>query len=258
MHTGATIAHVDCAVRRPSGQCVAEPQCPEAQVLLDGICVALRSVVPDDVSGALVSNAHTDRGGNLVVYEHIPRRPDLSADYDRYEYPTQPWGGHTVTSGYDLGRSDASQRRGPDFTAVGHGGVDLPQDRGAPVRVLALRAQQGDAEVVYAGHLFGTTVVLSHVIREQNTTRTYLSLHGHLDNIAPGIHKGQIVTAGTVLGFVGDTGAEGIVHLHYEIRLVRAGINPARVDRPTDLVAQNVSVPCDPRNVLPLRSGPIR
>lgn len=225
---------------------------------MDGICLALRSVAPDDVSGAVVSNSHTDRQGNLVVYEHIPRRPDLPSEYDRYEYPTLPWGGRTVTSGYDLGRSDSAQRRGPDFSAVGHGGVDLPQDRGAPVRVLSLRGQQGDAEVVYAGHLFGTTVILSHVLREGNSTRTYLALHGHLDGIAPNIRKGASVTPGTVIGFVGDTGAEGIVHLHYEIRLVRPGVNPARVDNPGDLVAQNVSVPCDPRNVLPMRTTPLR
>ena len=151
-----TLGVFRCAARRPSGECIQAAVCPPGQVSLNTVCVALRSVAPDDVTGSLVSNSHTDRGGNLVVYEHIPRRPDLPIAYDRYEYPTLPWGGHTVTSGYDLGRVDSSQRRGPDFSAVGHGGVDLPQDRGAPVRVISLRGQQGEAEVVYAGHLFGT------------------------------------------------------------------------------------------------------
>jgi murein DD-endopeptidase MepM/ murein hydrolase activator NlpD len=168
-------------------------------------------------------------------------------------YPTEPWGGQTVSSGYDLGRPDALQRRGAELSAIGHGGVDLPQERGAPVRAVALRGQQGDAELLYAGPLFGNTVVLSHVVREGSSTRVYLALHGHLDAIAPGLRRGQSIPAGTLLGAVGDSGAEGVVHLHYEVRLVRPGVDPTRVDRPGALVDQSVSVPCDPRNVLPLR-----
>jgi murein DD-endopeptidase MepM/ murein hydrolase activator NlpD len=230
-----------------------EPPCPSGELPLDGICVAARAAaLDDDPSAGLESNAHTDRGGRLVVYEHIPRRPDLPAEYGRYLYPTEPWGGQTVSSGYDLGRPDALQRRGVDLTAIGHGGVDLPQDRGAPVRAVALRGQQGDAEVLAIGTLFGNTVILSHVVREGGSTRVYLALHGHLDGVAPGLRKGQSVPAGTLLGFVGDSGAEGVVHLHYETRLVRPGIDPARVDPIGSLSAQSVSVPCDPRNVLPL------
>lgn len=212
----------------------------------------------DEPSAGLVSNAHTDRSGRLVVYEHIPRRPDLPADYDRYVYPTEPWGGQTVSSGYDLGRPDALQRRGVDLTAIGHGGVDLPQERGAPVRAIALRGQQGDAEVLYIGPLFGNTVVLSHVVREGSTTRMYLSLHGHLDRFAPGLRQGQSVPPHTLIGFVGDSGSEGTVHLHYEIRLVRPGIDPSRIEPASALVEQSNSVPCDPRNVLPLRTTPTR
>jgi murein DD-endopeptidase MepM/ murein hydrolase activator NlpD len=200
----------------------------------------------------LESNSHTERSGRVVVYEHVPRRPDLPAEYDRYEYPTARYNGRSVASGYDLGQPDALQRRGAELSAVGHGGVDLPQERGAPVRAIALRGQQGDAEVVALGPLFGTTVVLSHAVREGNETRTYLSIHGHLDGIAPGLRAGERAPAGTLLGFVGDTEAEGFVHLHYEIRLVRPGVDPSRVEPRASLTSQSVSVPCDPRNVLPL------
>lgn len=247
-----------CAVRAPSGRCLPAPPCETAMLPIDGICVAARTEAMDDPSAGLESNAHTDRTGRLVVYEHVPRRPDLPADYDRYLYPTEPWGGQTVGSGYDLGRPDALQRRGVDLTAIGHGGVDLAQERGAPVRAVSLRGQQGDAEVLFVGALFGNTVVLSHVVREAGATRVYLALHGHLDGFAPGLRKGQSIASGTLLGFVGDSGAEGIVHLHYETRLVRPGIDPARIDRPNSLVEQSVSVPCDPRNVLPQRTEPIR
>jgi murein DD-endopeptidase MepM/ murein hydrolase activator NlpD len=155
----------------------------------------------EDRGATMETNAHVDRAGRRVVYEHLPRRPELPADYDRYVYPVAPYGGHTVTSGYDLDRRDEMQRRGETLRAVGHGGVDLPQERGSPVKVVSLRGEVGEPEVV----------------------------------------------------FVGDSGALGVVHLHYEVRLVRQGLDPMRVEPPQRLVDQEVSVPCDPRNVLPYR-----
>jgi murein DD-endopeptidase MepM/ murein hydrolase activator NlpD len=208
-----------------------------------------------EVEGAVAeTNAHVDRLGRRVVYEHLPRRPELPEDYDRYVYPTGPGlsGGHYVSSGYDLDRPDALQRRGEALSAVGHGGLDLPEARGAPVRVVALRGEVGDPLVVYVGVLFGTTVVLRHTVREHGRLRVYLSLHGHLDRPAPGLVPGHGLEPGAVLGFVGDSGALGVVHLHYEVRLLRPGVDPTRVE-PGRLTDQAVSIPCDPRNVLPLR-----
>jgi murein DD-endopeptidase MepM/ murein hydrolase activator NlpD len=209
---------------------------------------------PIDVSADVATNSHVDRSGHLVVYEHIPLRQDLPGDYGRYEYPVAPWHGRTtVSSGYDLGRPDALQRRGAELTAVGHGGLDLPQDRGAPVRAIALRGQTSEPEVLYVGPLFGNTVLLRYLLREGASLRSYLALYGHLDGAAPGLLRGQTVAPGTVVGFVGDSGAIGLVHLHYEVRLVRPGVDPERVQPPPSLLDQEVSVPCDPRNVLPLR-----
>lgn len=168
-----------------------------------------------------------------------------------YVYPLGP--GHTVSSGYDLDRPDGLQRRGATLHAVGHGAVDLPGERGEPVKVVSLRGETSDPEVVYVGPLFGNTVVLRHVVREGTVLRTYLALHGHLENAAVGMVRGLAVRPGTVLGYVGDSGALGIVHLHYETRLVRPGVDPMAVEPPGRLVDQEVSVPCDPRNVLPLR-----
>jgi len=219
----------------------------------DGVCVALGGDTGPDIDNPLVTNVHIDRLGRRVVYEHLPRRPELPADYDRYLYPVAASrSGQTVTSGYDLDRPDNQQRRGHTLAAVGHGGVDLPNLRGTPITTLRLRGESGDPQVVYVGWLFGNTVVLRHVVREGTATRTYLSLHGHLDAPNPMLTRGATVPAGALLGQMGDSGAEGIVHLHYEVRLVRSGVDPSRIEagRLTD---QSVSVPCDPRNVLPFR-----
>lgn len=46
-----------------------------------------------------------------------------------------------------------------------------------------------------------------------------LIFYAHLEEWAKGLHVGQIVEEGTILGKVGDTGnARGIPHLHFETR----------------------------------------
>lgn len=246
-----------CANRSLDGRCLPTPRCADGELDLDGICLPAHIDTTDEITPDLTTNSHVDRSGHLVVYEHIPRRPDLPAEYDRYMYPVSPYRGRTVMSGYDLGLPDALQRRGAELTHVGHGGVDLPQDRGAPVQAIALRGEVGDPVVFYTGHLFGTTVILLHVVREGGQLRSYIALHGHLDAIAPNLTRGQTVTAGTVIGFVGDTGAIGLIHLHYETRLVRPGLDPMHIEPPQNVVEQDNTVPCDPRNLLPMRTEAI-
>jgi murein DD-endopeptidase MepM/ murein hydrolase activator NlpD len=91
-------------------------------------------------------------------------------------------------------------------------------------------------------------------LREAGQVRDYVVLFGHLDAIAPGLASGATVKDGDVVGFVGDTGSPELVHLHFEVRRVRDGVDATkRAARPNDLVANDVSVVCDPRNVLPLR-----
>jgi hypothetical protein len=227
------------------------PGCP-AGTLPDGpVCVHLPSSLdlPDSPSAEA---GHHDRHGSWNVYEQIPRRPDRPADYEAYVYPIPAGlaGGRHVVSGYDLDRPDESQRRGHGLRAVGHGGVDLPQARGTPVRVVGLESQQGDAEVIYVGPLFGTTVVTRNAVREGGRLRDYLVLFGHLERPAPGLAPTARLHEGDVLGFVGDTGSPELVHLHLETRRVRDGVDASKVG-PGRLVDPSVSVVCDPRNVLP-------
>ena len=114
------------------------------------------------------SNAHHDKRGHWIVYDQIPRRPERPADYDAYRYPV-PCTRGCVVSGYDLDRPDDAQRRGRRLSHVGHGAVDLPQKKGTPITMVPLEHQEGDAEVVYVGPLFGTTVITRHALREGGT-----------------------------------------------------------------------------------------
>ena len=217
-------------------------------------CVRL---APGDDEGdpQVLANGHHDRSGQWVVYEQIPRRPERTADYDAYQYPIPPGlpGDKSVISGYDLDRPDNTQRRGKTLRAVGHGAVDLPQARGTRISMLRLEHQEGDAEVVYVGPLFGTTVVTRHALREGGQLHDYLLLFGHLEGPAPGLEKGRTLRDGELVGFVGDTGSPELVHLHLEARRVREGVDASKV-APGELLAAHVSIVCDPRNVLPLKA----
>jgi murein DD-endopeptidase MepM/ murein hydrolase activator NlpD len=155
-------------------------------------------------------------------------------------------------SGYDLDRDDALQRRGRRLSHVGHGAVDLPEPKGTPVTVVELEHQVGDADVVFVGPLFGTTVVTRHTVREAGHERDYLLVFGHLDAPGSTVRPGARLGAGDTVGFVGDTGSRELVHLHLEARRVRDGVDVAKLS-PEGLVASENTIVCDPRNVLPLK-----
>jgi murein DD-endopeptidase MepM/ murein hydrolase activator NlpD len=105
--------------------------------------------------------------------------------------------------------------------------------------------------VLEVGHLFGNSVVIHHTLREAGALREYLVIYGHLESAAPGLSHGQSLKAGALLGYVGDSGSPGVVHLHLEVRRAREGINAGQL--PLGQVNQNAkTVACDPRNVLQL------
>lgn len=234
---------------------LARTECPLGTAPDNDACVHLTRGADDGPLQPALPNAHREKSGRWAQYEQIPRLPDRPSDYDAYRYPI-PSGlpnGHYVVSGYDLDRPDPEQRRGRTLSHVGHGGVDLPQAKGTPVKNVALEHQEGDAEVLYTGPLFGTTVVTRHTLREGGRLRDYVVLFGHLDSIAAGLTAGAAVKEGDLVGAVGDTGSPSLVHLHYEVRRVREGVDLAKVPAGAQLLADSVSVVCDPRNVLPLK-----
>jgi murein DD-endopeptidase MepM/ murein hydrolase activator NlpD len=242
----------------PSGAAEAAETCPPGTLPDGTVCVHLPEGDDEGSELAEARNGHHVRSGAWTEYDQIPRLPERPADYGAYRYPTPPGlpGGRSVLSGYDLDRPDESQRRGRTLRAVGHGGVDLPNRRGTPVQMVALEHQQGDADVLFTGTLFGTTVVTRHVVREAGQLREYVVLFGHLDSIAPGVTAGSTLKDGDPVGGVGDTGSPELVHLHYEVRRVRDGVDLAAKVKSSGagvLVENEVTVVCDPRNVLPLR-----
>jgi peptidoglycan hydrolase-like protein with peptidoglycan-binding domain len=96
-----------------------------------------------------------------------------------------------------------------------HTGIDFPVPAGTSV------AAAGAGEVVYAGWHdggWGYLVTIAH----GNGVRT---MYGHLSGIDVAV--GRRVSAGTVIGRVGSTGNSSGPHLHFEVRLRGAAIDPA-------------------------------
>ena len=94
-----------------------------------------------------------------------------------------------------------------------HEGVDIAVATGSIVRAA------GGGTVLDAGQdpEFGNFVLIQH-------PDEYQTLYGHLSRIVT--HKGATIEPGEVIGLAGNTGRSSAPHLHFEIRLKGAAIDP--------------------------------
>jgi murein DD-endopeptidase MepM/ murein hydrolase activator NlpD len=117
-----------------------------------------------------------------------------------------------LESGYGV-RSDPFSGEG-----AYHTGLDISSSMGAPVGATA------DGVVVQAGMSsgyggYGRLVIVDH----GNGYQTY---YGHLSRV--NVMPGQMVRQGDVVGLVGMSGRSTGPHLHYEVRVGAAPVNPYR------------------------------
>lgn len=103
-----------------------------------------------------------------------------------------------------------------------HYGVDLAAPTGTIIR------STGDGVVQYVGMRggYGRLVEIRHGNR-------YRTLYGHMSRFAKGLHRGQKVSRGQVIGYVGSSGLASGPHCHYEVRINGRPKDPLRVDLPT-------------------------
>lgn len=89
-----------------------------------------------------------------------------------------------------------------------HEGVDFAAPTGTPIRA------SGDGTVEFVGtqNGYGNVVMLKH-------WNNYSTVYAHMSRFAAGIHKGDKVSQGEVIGYVGATGWATGPHLHYEFRV---------------------------------------
>jgi murein DD-endopeptidase MepM/ murein hydrolase activator NlpD len=102
-----------------------------------------------------------------------------------------------------------------------HKGTDFAAPMGTKVKVTA----DGIVSLVGNQGGYGNVIMVNHQGR-------YTTVYGHLSRFAKGLHKGQHVAQGEVIGFVGMTGLATGPHLHYEFRVNGHQHDPLRVALP--------------------------
>ncbi|HKE29675.1 MAG TPA: M23 family metallopeptidase [Bryobacteraceae bacterium] len=129
--------------------------------------------------------------------------------------------------------SPFAQRTDP-FSGEGefHKGVDISAPTGTPVHVTA------DGIVVHVDVQsgYGKLVIVDH----GSGIQTY---YAHLSKFF--VHTGQTVRRGELVGAVGSTGWVTGPHLHYEVRMGGAPVNPTRYLRPAAPATQQASAHSD-------------
>jgi len=94
-----------------------------------------------------------------------------------------------------------------------HSGVDIT----SPMRTPVIAPAAGTVHFAGSEGGLGNTVTLSH----GHGTRT---VYGHMDKLK--VKAGQTVRRGDVIGWVGNTGLSTGPHLHYEVEIKGAYVDP--------------------------------
>lgn len=102
-----------------------------------------------------------------------------------------------------------------------HNGTDFSAPVGTPI----MATSDGTVEFIGTQRGFGNLVVLKH--RNKITTH-----YAHLNGFAKDIAKGQSVSQGDVIGYVGCTGWCTGPHLHYEVHIDKVPGDPMTVALP--------------------------
>ncbi|MUI12679.1 peptidoglycan DD-metalloendopeptidase family protein [Massilia dura] len=100
-----------------------------------------------------------------------------------------------------------------------HKGIDFAAPTGTPIRAA------GDGVVDFAGtqNGYGNVVVLKH-------WNNYSTAYAHMSRFASGLKKGQKVSQGDLIGYVGSTGWSTGAHLHYEFRVGGESKDPTKLN----------------------------
>ncbi|GAB3670876.1 M23 family metallopeptidase [Salinisphaera aquimarina] len=102
-----------------------------------------------------------------------------------------------------------------------HWGVDMAAPRGTPIRAAA----NGTVKFVGRKHGYGKLVELQHF-------DGYSTRYGHMYKFVKGMHDGERIRKGEVIGYVGSTGEATGPHLHFEIRKDGVAHNPLTMSLP--------------------------
>jgi len=167
------------------------------------------------------------RTGRILAGEFINRGVAFQSVW--YEDPVSHQGGYYSLDGKSLKKaflkspvafnrisSGFSMRVHPVFgTWKQHKGVDFAAPLGTPIRA----AGDGVVDFVGTQNGYGNVVVLKH-------WSNYSTAYGHMSRFAGGLRRGEKISQGDVIGYVGATGWATGPHLHYEFRIGGEATDP--------------------------------
>jgi murein DD-endopeptidase MepM/ murein hydrolase activator NlpD len=99
-----------------------------------------------------------------------------------------------------------------------HKGVDFAASTGTPI----FAAGDGVIAILGKQRGYGNYIRIKH-------SAQYATAYGHMSRFAKGLRQGSKVQQGDVIGYVGSTGMATGPHLHYEVLVAGAQINPMSV-----------------------------
>ena len=153
------------------------------------------------------------------------RAKDAAGDYDYFDstgqsykptFTRKPVAYTRISSPFNL------HRMNPVLHVVRpHKGVDMAAPMGTPIHAAA------NGTVKYAGwmHGYGRLVELDNF-------SGYSTRYGHMHRLAKGMHVGDRVHKGEIIGYVGESGEATGPHLHFEVRRYGVAYNPMTVKLP--------------------------
>lgn len=106
-----------------------------------------------------------------------------------------------------------------------HNGVDYAAPTGTPIHATA----DGTVKSIGSQRGYGNTIEIAH-------HNGYTTLYAHQSRFAPKLKKGDAVSQGQLIGYVGATGWATGPHLHYEFRINGKPVDPLSVDLPVQRV----------------------
>ena len=172
-------------------------------------------------AGRVLAAEFENHGATLRAF--LWRTPDGSDGYynedgrsSRKAFLRSPMEFSRITSGFTMARLH------PILHSMrAHKGTDFAAPMGTPVRVTA----DGVVEVAGEQNGYGNVVIVKHDGR-------YSTIYAHLSRFAQGLHSGDRVRQGDLIGYVGQTGWATGPHLHYELRVDGEPRDPMTVALP--------------------------
>ena len=178
-------------------------------------------------TGAILYASLTLSGSRLNVYKFLLSDGITEDHFDdegrsiRKALMRTPIDGARLTSSF-------GNRKHPTlgYTKM-HRGVDFGAPKGTPI----FAAGDGVVDKLGSHGAYGNYIRLRH-------GPVYHTAYAHLYKYANGLHSGQRVKQGDIIGFVGSTGRSTGPHLHYEVLKYSKQVNPLGVKLPSGLTLE--------------------